>query len=144
MSTAVEYRDNSVVPLISAPQAVTAGWVAVGTVIDVRDINRISFWIDLAINDSTDVRFRLVGLKELTSSDKFSLPIKSVGPSVVAVEPEYYELTVDADTKIVLDFSTIDLVPYAQLQVNAGVVGATAGQLLSCDVSFGSSRSANV
>lgn len=136
----IRYRDNAITSMISAPQTLTGAWVDVGAPIDTRDIYRVSLWVDLDINNSTDVRFRLVGKKTVDATDVFSLPIKTVLPASVKVEPEYYEFNVDADQKQLLDWFVADMAPYVQVQTMVGAVGVTPGQLLSVDVTFASSR----
>lgn len=129
MTEPIRKLDNKVIELISASQLLTGAWADLGPVIDVRDTETLSLWLNLDINNSTNVRVRMVGLKTADAADFYLMPIKTVNAAVVNVNQEYYELDVDADQKIVLAFSTFDLLPFVKFQVMAGVLGAPAGEI---------------
>lgn len=138
----IQRVDNKIVPLINAPLTLTGAWQDLGTLvpfgpqINVMDCQSISVWLNVDINDSLNVRLRVVALPSDGSADEYNLPILSVNAAVVRAEAEFVELNVDADQKIVLSFPTVDQVPIIKVQVMAGTVGATAGQLLSAGISF--------
>lgn len=115
---------------IDGGKVVTASWANLGPVLDASGSDAIGVWIDLDINDSTDFRVRAVG--RLTSSgDDYLLPIRTVSASDVKVEGEYVEFNVDANQKMIVEVSTDQVVPFVQLQIQAGAVGASAGVVVS-------------
>lgn len=62
--------------------------------------------------------------------------IHTVSTSAINVEDEYVEFTDDVDQKILLSWDLEGVVPYAQLQIQAGTVGITAAQIDSCIVTM--------
>ena len=136
----IHYKDNLVQELLSAAQTLTGAWADLGDVIDTRDIKKVAVWLDLDVNDSQNVRVRFVGKKTNASTEVFVLPIKTIGVSDVKVEDEYFELNEDVDQKVMIDSQVGDLTPFIQIQVMAGVPGASPGQLLTAGVSFSSAR----
>ena len=116
------------VELLDTPQDVTDGWVDCGlilnTCVETGSSNNLAYLIDLDINDSTDIRFRIIGNWNATTSLDYVFSIYDIKSTVVSVSPEYAELSSDTDQSIVLEFQTSGI-PYIQLQVQAGTVGAT-------------------
>lgn len=115
--------------IIGAPQNLTAAWVDLGGEIDTRYSQRIGMWITLDINGSANARIRLLAKHTSGGSEEYVLPIRNVSASDVKVEPEYIEWNNDADVLMVLASDLDGLIPYVQLQVQAGTVGAPAGQI---------------
>ena len=123
--------------LITAAQDLTGSWVNLGDAISVSDWNRVALWLNVDINDSADVRFRALPLKTKTQdADQYSYPIKYTSSSKVAIQDEIFELSDDADQKIVVELETKGLVNALQFQVQAGTVGATPGQIDEAEVSL--------
>lgn len=60
---------------------------------------------------------------------EFATTIENVGASVVLMESEYKEFNVDADQNFAIQFGLDKAVYFVQIQIQAGVVGATAGQI---------------
>jgi len=113
----------------AAPQALTANWVDLGNEQYVAGARRAGLWLTLDINDSTDARVRCLAKHENAGAEEYTLSIRTVGASDVKLEPEYFEFNVDEDRLMLLSVELDGLVPYVQFQVQAGVVGATAGQI---------------
>lgn len=123
------------IALISAAQDLTASWVDLGDPVPMSDWNRCALWANLDINNTNDARVRAIAkLTDTVGAGEYTLPIKVVTSSDVKVEGEYIEFNVDADQKMVLEVETKGLVPFIQFQVQAGTVGATAGQFDSAIV----------
>jgi len=115
--------------LISSAQDLTAGWVDLGSEIMVDGNNYLALWINLDINASANARVRVLVKTEYGGTDEFVMPIKTVGSSDIKVEGEHYEFNVDADQKMVISVDLDNLIPWVQVQVQAGTVGGTAGQI---------------
>lgn len=115
--------------LISAAQDLTANWVDLGGEISTENVQHIGIYINLDINNSQDARVRLLAKHTSAGTDEYNLPIRTVSASDVKVEDEYIEFNVDADQKMILEFDLDGIVPFCQIQVQAGTVGATAGQI---------------
>jgi len=131
----IRLQDNERAALISAAQNLTGTWADLGEVIDVRDVDSLGLWLDLDINDSENARFRILALSSETDSSPYSLPIRAVGFSDVKLEEEYFEFNVDQDQKMLVEIEVSDLIQYIKVQVKAGTVGASAGQIDSAYIS---------
>jgi len=123
--------------LLAAAQDLTAAWADLGAELTVTGARTIALWTTLDINDSINARVRLLVKWENAGADEYVLPIRTVGASAVLVEDEYIEFNVDADQQMILSWDLDGLVFYAQFQVQAGVVGATAGQIDAAYVTTG-------
>ena len=115
-------------PAATLPQDITGSWADVGSYIDVKDYSEITFAITVDINSSENVRFRCVSTLENSGTPtEYVSTIATVSASNIAIEDEFIELTDDADQSFLVTFKP--KTPYIKLQVQAGTVGATAGQV---------------
>lgn len=137
---AIQKTDNKITALISTAQNLTGAWVDLGSVINTMDCQALALWLKLTVNNSLNVRVRMVALQSESATDLYQPPIIDAGASVVNVEPEFFELNQDADQNLVLSFPTIDLMPFVKFQIEAGTVGVTPGQITAAGVSFRSPR----
>jgi len=137
----IRLQDNVPTDVITAPQTVTTGWVDCGEEIDVRDFEQLAVFCNVDINAAANFRIRFVGLHTSGDADEYALPILDVQAGVVNVDQEYFELTDDADQKVILYLSSLDLIPYIKVQISAGTAGATAGQMDELKVIGQSKRS---
>lgn len=112
-------------------QDFTASWVDYGPEIGTDGYSHMSIWLDIDINDTTNARFRILGKHTSGGADEYTLPIKSVSSSVVSIQAEYYEFDVDVDGKHVIAFDLEEVIPFIQIQIQAGKVGDPAGKILS-------------
>ena len=117
------------VELISSAQDLTGAWVDLGDELKVEYAQKIGLYINLDINDSVNARIRLLAKYESGGTDEYTFPIRTVSSSNVTVAAEYIEFSSDADQKMILSWDLDGLVKYIQIQVQAGTVGATAGQV---------------
>lgn len=111
--------------LISAAQTITGSWADLGPEVGVGGAKWAGIFLNVDIDTSVNIRVRVLAKHTEDHADEFSLPIKTVGSSVVLVEAEYFELNVDSDQKIMLSVDLDRLVPFIQVQVQAGTVGGT-------------------
>lgn len=122
----------------ASPQNLTAVWADLGNELYVEGAWTISLWLNVDINNSQNARVRLLAKRESAGADEYSLAIETVGASAISVEEEYKEFNVDADQKVKLDWTLGGSISYVQFQVQAGVVGAVAGQIDSAYATTGS------
>jgi len=128
--TTLRLKDNQTQDLISAAQNFTASWVQLGDKrIDCRDKQKIALWFNLDVNDSLNMRFRAVGFKDETDSDAYVLPIMSVSSSKVELADEYYEFADDDDQRMIVEIDVLDVLPYVEIQIQAGTAGVSPGQI---------------
>lgn len=141
MTATIRPQDNKVQDLIpGGAQTITGSWVNLGPVIDCRDVSQILLWFKYTTGDAANARIRATARRTETDAEVFSLPIITPAAAVVGLEPEYYEFTTDQNTQVVLAFSTLDLIPFIQLQVQAGTAGTT-GSVTMAQVSSQSASS---
>lgn len=135
MTTNLSFPGGTCGPLalIAAAQDLTANWADLGAELDVEGVRTIALFLTLDINDSTNARVRLVAL-HASGGTEHVLAIRTVGSSAVTVEDEYIEFNDDADQSVVLPFEIYAVCPLVKFQVQAGAVGASAGQIDAASV----------
>jgi hypothetical protein len=124
---------TSLLPLVvgvPTPQDLTDTAANLGSQISVAGKTKLALFLKIDVNNSVNVRV-LLQYKFATGGDAYYAPNLSYSSSDVKYSvPEYYELDVDADTSVVLEMPLDGVVPFVQIQVYAGTVGApTAGQI---------------
>jgi hypothetical protein len=120
--------------LEDTPQDFTLGWVDLGPEIDMYGYSKLAAWLTLDINNSTNARIRALAKLDSGGTKEYNLQIKTTGASAISIENEYYEWNVDADAKTFLEIETNGLIPFVQLQIQAGALGATPGQIDYCEI----------
>ena len=115
-------------------QALTAGWVDVGNEFECTKLENVLIWIDIDINDSQDFRIRLLAKTAKGGTDEYFLPIRTVSPTVNRIQQEYIEFTEDIDQKILAESSLDHVIPWMQIQCQAGVAGAAPGIINSLKI----------
>lgn len=122
---------TSVVALISVAHLLTGTWTNLGSEIDTRGEDTLGVWINLDINDTLNARMRALAKHESGGMDEYFLPIRTISAADVKVEDEYVEFANDIDQKMLLEVGLDNIIPFVQMQVQAGVVGASAGRIVS-------------
>lgn len=117
--------------LKTSTQDFTTSWVNHGSEISTDGHNRISLWFDIDINDTVDVRVRILAKHTKGGADEYTFPIKTISDSYISIKDEYIEFATDVDGKRVISFNLDEIIPFVQVQIQAGTVGATAGKILS-------------
>ena len=108
-------------------------WGTVGTAFQTAGARSIGAFIDVTVNDSQDMRFRLQG-QRTASGSAYSLPISGVSNDRVSVQPEYFELAQDADQLVLLGWELGGVVPYSRLQIQVSSAGSTAAEINRIDL----------
>lgn len=125
---------SKVQPLFSGdPIELTDTWQNLGQEINCKGVNTIALWVDVDINGSTDVSFQAL-TRLVSGGDAYEFPIKTISSSKVSIEDEDIELNVDADQKVVIEFSLNGIVPYVQFQTKDG--NNSTGQIESAYITF--------
>jgi hypothetical protein len=125
--------------LTSTPQNLTTSWVDLGGEIDVgtKKFNTIHLWVTLDINDSNNIRFKILDKWESAGADEYERATISTSANVLYVEPTYYEFNIDEDKKYHFVFGLDNVTPYVQIQVQVGTAGATPAQIDAAYYSLG-------
>ena len=131
MANSLKYRGGYLEKqtISTTAQNFTGSWVDYGSEIDVLGITRLGLWLNLDVNDSNNMRVRVLAKHTTAGTDEYMLPIKTVSSSDVKVEDEYLEFNADSDQKVLLSVELFKLVAYVQIQIQVGTVGSTAGQV---------------
>lgn len=122
---------RSSVSLASA-QDVTDTAANVGSVIvdGVAGADKIQFMITLDANNSENVRVQLIGANNSGASTYVKATATVLGATLTTNGTQtYYELTSDANQTIAIPWTLDKLWDRVTLQVWAGTVGATAGDV---------------
>lgn len=125
--------------LISAAQDFIAApnWADLGSEIQTDGYNWLKLWLQVDINNTLNARVRVLEKTALAGTLEYTQIIETVGTSDVKTEQQYYEINVDADQNIVILVELRNTCPVVQVQIQAGTVGATAGQIDSAYYSLG-------
>lgn len=123
--------------ILDEPQVVTTDWEDLGAEIDCRAMANIALWLKVNIEDSQDLRVRMLVLFESGHDDRYVLPLRTNKSTVVEVRHEIKQLAVNEDQNIPLSWTLDHMVPYAQFQVQAGALGSAAGQVVEARVTAG-------
>jgi hypothetical protein len=120
----VELQDNKLAT-VATTQTMTASFVDVGSEINVVGVEKLGIWIDLDINNSTDVVIQVLS-KLVANGDEYSHIIPSSYSYTLPMADGFYKLP---------DFDTNRLMNYVQIQAKATVVGAPAAAIIrSCKI----------
>jgi hypothetical protein len=117
--------------LISAAQAFTANWVDLGGEIDVGGMDAFSLCLELDINDSLNMRMRVLTKTPKSTTLEYLPNLKPRSASVNAIADEYDEFDVDADQNKQLFYRFRGCVQTVQVQIQAGTVGASPGRVVT-------------
>jgi len=118
------HGDDGPVALLAAAQDFTAGWIDLGPEIGFFGYNKLKLWLTFDINDSLDLRVRVLEKHTSAGAEEYPSIIESPGASAVLFEGGYWELNVDADLLHPLVFKGDGVTPYLQVQIMAGTLGA--------------------
>ena len=124
----VVYNEVRTVVDTVTPQTLTGAWVDMGNEIPIRGFSKLALWLQVDINSSVNLRIRFKYLIA-SAGNEYDPVILTPSASDVKIEPEYYELNVDADGNYVFDVGLIGA-NYVQPQVMAGTAGSPAGKIL--------------
>lgn len=119
--------------LIAAAQDFTVAWVDLGAEIPVWGRTHIGLFLDLDVNDSLDMRIKVLYKHTLAHANEYDGPVKVLSASDCKIEPIYYEFNTDVDQKIYLSIPLDGDVPFVQFQIQAGTAGATPGQVANAE-----------
>ena len=117
-------------PISTTAQDLTTSWADFGSEVEVWNHRSMGLWCNNDINNGANIRVRVLAKGVSGGTDEFILPIKIVGTTETKLSLGYYEFDSDADQKVLLEITLANLVPYVQVQVQAGTAGApTAAQM---------------
>lgn len=115
--------------LIAAAQNFTAAWVDLGGEIPTAGVTHLGLWLNLDVNDSLNMRIRALRKHTIAHADEFPGQVRVLSSSDIKTQPEYIEIDTDADQCYLVSFPLDGVVPFVQIQIMAGTVGGTAGQV---------------
>ena len=124
-----KYTD--VVSLIGSAQNFTGSMADLGSEIDCRGYKYLRVFLTLDINDSFDCRIAVLAKHTSAGAEEYIYdPNKwTVRDSTLSAFGAYREWNTDADALYILEIEMDNAIPYIQIQIQAGTVGGTAGQI---------------
>ena len=90
--------------------------------------NNLVLWLKIDINDTLNAQFRIL-VSHTSGGDEYQRIIVTPTSSDVKFEGEYYELNVDGTDINFAESFAVTGSSYAQVQIKAGTVGASAGNV---------------
>jgi hypothetical protein len=125
--------------VIAATQGFTGPFTDVGSEIDVRGYNCGAFFLNVDINDTENLRVKILGKHTSAGADEYSLDpfMWSLRDSNMCPTGGWKELNTDADGVYHIPFETDYAVPYLQLQIACNTAGASPGLLNSAVYTLG-------
>ena len=113
-----------------AAQTVTGSWVNWGNEFEVDGADDGFLMGDITINNSEDVRIRVLAKTESGGTFEAPLPISVVSATKAEIDTTgYLEFSRDSNQSFIVSFEIMKGFPYAQAQIQAGTVGATGATL---------------
>ena len=120
---------SKIITLLSSPQTVTASWADIGSEITTDGYEDIGLWIKVTINNSQDVELRTQAKHESGGSDEYEMMTETITAGLETEDPIVYELNRDQDQDVYFHVPLRGEIPYLQVQVKAGTVGATGATI---------------
>lgn len=131
----IRLKDKESVDIITSAQTVTASWADMGEEVDMRDFGKVALWVDIDINGSNDVRFRVLGKKGAAATDEFQIAdLYTSASGLVPVNGKYYEVGTDSDQQLMIPIVFDAQVPFLQFQVIAATLGSPAAIIKTASV----------
>jgi hypothetical protein len=125
--------------LTTTPQNFTTTWVDLGSEIDVgtKGFRIIHLLFEMEINDSNDMRFRILDKTTTTTTNEYDRGTISTTANKGLIEPTFYEFNVDENAKYHLVFGLDNKIDTVQIQIQVSVEGATKAQMMTAYYSLG-------
>jgi len=129
------------ISIIAAAQNFTNSWVDLGPEIATMGYSRIGLWLNVAVNNSTNMRIKCLAKHTSAGSNEYAFPLTLVDvtgtPFFNRVQAEYTQLDNNASQMILLTYQLENLISYCQFQIQVEAVGTpTAAQVLDCVVTY--------
>lgn len=114
----------------------------VGGEVDVIGYKKIWFYITVDINNSTNVRIKILGKHESAGSEEYPLSNSNVtvfsdNTYTAAAASRYFELDTDADQLLIVEVDVGNACKYLQFQISNATDGASVGQIDAAYVTKG-------
>jgi hypothetical protein len=122
---------KKIVTVKSSSQALTDTLADLGSEINVVGFDSINLYLNVDINDSSNVTVAILGKLEEGGTVEYYLPFDTLGTAKTLVDKSLYEINYDADGGQVVSVPLYGA-SFVQVQVKAGTVGASAGNITSC------------
>jgi hypothetical protein len=95
--------------LIAATQTLTTSMADIGYEVDVRGYTRVVLWLTVTIGQALNLRFQALAKHTSAGTEEYNIPIKAIDYNAVRVNAHYYELDVDGNQLICLDWDCTGL-----------------------------------
>ncbi len=129
------HRNLGVISHVASAQDFTASFADLGSEINCKGYKYLYYYITLDINSTQNARIKFLAKHTAGGSDEYKIDhnqIECPATTVSAVagsEDSYLEFDNDQDDLYCIKVPILNGLPYIQPQIEAGTVGATAGQI---------------
>lgn len=121
---------KNIVNVIKAPVSFTNSWKRIGRRIQTVGMDSILIWLDITINDSTNVYFRgqAIARRNDAALSGYSLPTEEIHTGINKFYPKVYQLQKIEDQKVVFQIPIARLIKYIDIEIfdDSGAVATRA------------------
>lgn len=121
---------RNIISIIKAPVSFTDSWSKIGRRIQTVGMDSVLIWLDITINDSTDLYFRgqAIARRNDAALSGYSLPTEEIHTGVNKFYPKVYQLQKLEDQKVVFQIPTAKLIKYVDIEIfdDSGAVATRA------------------
>jgi len=123
-SQSIIMPQGAVTDLISSPVTFTDQWQDIGHVIECGSSISMVLWLDIEVNDSTEIYFRPVAYDRKYSDDYYEFPTEEIHTGVNKFYPKVYQLQKIADQRVMFQVNPARMMPYIGIQIMDATIGA--------------------
>ena len=119
---------RNVVELIKTPVSFTDSWTRIGGRIQTVAMRSILVWLDLTINDSTELYFRAQAVAEKDDVSTYSFPTEEIHMGINKFYPKVYQVQKLEDQKVIFQVPIANLIRYIDIEIidSSGAVATSA------------------
>lgn len=132
-------QQSPVITQIGASQTLTGSFADLGGEIATATYRYLYLFLTIDINDSQNVRLRVLGKHTAVAADEYIYPHQDLvcADTSVSTTEDYIEFDTDADQLKIVKIPLENALAFVQLQVMAGTVGASAGAITAAYYTLG-------
>ena len=110
--------------LIREEKVFTDQWQDIGYMIECGSATSIVFWLDIEVNDSTEIYFRPVAFQKPNTDEYYEFPTEEIHTGVNKFYPKVYQLQKIADQRVMFQVNPARMMPYIGIQIMDATTGA--------------------
>lgn len=114
------------VELISSAQTLTTSFADLGNEIDMRGYNQLGLWLNVDINQASDVEIRILHKHTPAGSEEYrEIYLGTPGSNITIISLNDYQVGADSDQLFKINILVSATSPYIQVQAREATDGGT-------------------